>query len=53
LAHAPASRVPVQPKGCRKKVDEIFGWSKTVGVLRKARYRGVAHGLWAYLVGKA
>src|SRR5262245_16136700 len=25
---------------CRKKVEEIFGWMKTVGGLRKTRYRG-------------
>jgi hypothetical protein len=26
----------------RKLVEEIFGWLKTVGLLRKARHRGVA-----------
>ncbi|MGH8311142.1 MAG: IS5 family transposase, partial [Steroidobacteraceae bacterium] len=32
---------------CRKKVEEIFGWLKTVGGLRKTRYRGAARtGLW-------
>lgn len=25
----------------RKRVEEIFGWMKTVGWLRKARYKGV------------
>jgi transposase len=39
---------------CRKKVEEIFGWMKTVGGFRKTRYKGVARtGLWAYLVGTA
>jgi len=39
---------------CRKKVEEIFGWAKTIGGLRKTRYRGVARtGLWAYLVAAA
>ena len=39
---------------CRKKVEEIFGWMKTVGVFRKTRYRGVQRtGLWAYFVGTA
>jgi len=39
---------------CRKKVEEIFGWSKTIGGLRKTRYRGVERtGFWAYLVGAA
>jgi transposase len=39
---------------CRKKVEEIFGWMKTVGGFRKTRYRGTARtGLWAYLVAAA
>jgi transposase len=39
---------------CRKKVEEIFGWMKVIGGLRKTRYRGVARtGLWAYLVATA
>jgi hypothetical protein len=25
----------------RKRVEEIFGWSKTVGNFRRTRYRGV------------
>ena len=32
----------------RKRVEEVFGWLKTVGGGRKLRYRGVArNGLWA------
>ena len=39
---------------CRKKVEEIFGWGKTIGGLRKTRYRGVQRtGFWTYLVGAA
>jgi len=39
---------------CRKKVEEIFGWMKTVGGFRKTRYLGQARtGLWAHLVGAA
>jgi hypothetical protein len=39
---------------CRKKVEEIFGWGKTIGGLRKTRYRGVQRtGFWAYFVGAA
>lgn len=39
---------------CRKKVEEIFGWMKTVGGFRKTRYRGRARtALWAHLVGAA
>ena len=38
----------------RKKVEEIFGWMKTVGGFRKTRYRGAARtGLWAYVTGAA
>lgn len=38
----------------RKRVEEIFGWMKTVGGLRKTRYRGRAR-TWsaAYLVAAA
>ena len=35
----------------RKRVEEVFGWMKTVGGLRRTRYRGVARtGLAGYLV---
>jgi transposase len=38
----------------RKRVEEVFGWWKTVGGFRKTRYRGRARtGLWAYLVAAA
>lgn len=38
----------------RKRVEEIFGWMKTVGGFRKTRYRGAARtGLWAYLTAAA
>lgn len=34
----------------RKRVEEIFGWGKTVGGLRKLRFRGVQRaGLWVTL----
>jgi transposase len=34
----------------RKLVEEIFGWAKSVGGLRKTKYRGKKrNGLWAYL----
>jgi IS5 family transposase len=32
----------------RKCVEEIFGWLKTVGLLRKARHRGVARVGWMF-----
>jgi transposase len=38
----------------RKRVEEIFGWVKTVGGLRRTRYRGIARTqLAAYFVGAA
>jgi transposase len=32
----------------RKRVEEIFGWKKTVGLLRKVRHRGVALVSWVF-----
>jgi transposase len=38
----------------RKRVEEIFGWIKTVGGFRRTRFRGLAlTGLAGYLVGAA
>ena len=38
----------------RKRVEEIFGWMKTVGGFRRTRYRGLERtGLAGYLVGTA
>lgn len=38
----------------RKRVEEIFGWGKTVGNFRRTRYRGAARTqLAAYFVGAA
>lgn len=38
----------------RKRVEEIFGWMKTVGGFRRTRYRGLNRtGLAGYLVGTA
>ena len=32
----------------RKRVEEIFGWLKTVGLMRKTRHRGVARVGWMF-----
>jgi transposase len=32
----------------RKRIEEIFGWGKTVGLLRKLRHRGVAKVNWVF-----
>jgi len=38
----------------RKRIEEIFGWGKTIGGWRKSCYRGLQrYGLWAYLVAAA
>ena len=35
----------------RKRVEEIFGWIKTVGGLRRSRYRGLERTqAWGYFV---
>ncbi len=33
----------------RKRVEEIFGWMKTIGGLRKLRHRGGARVEWQFL----
>ena len=38
----------------RKRVEEIFGWVKTIGGLRKSRFRGRARTeQYAHLLGTA
>lgn len=37
----------------RKRVEEIFGWMKTVGWLRKARYKGVEKIDWLFTLSAA
>ncbi len=38
----------------RKRVEEVFGWMKTVGDFRRTRYRGLERtGLAGYLVATA
>ncbi len=32
----------------RKKVEEIYGWGKTIGLLRKLRHRGTARVAWVF-----
>ena len=45
LAHAASQKV-------RKRIEEIFGWTKTTGCFRKSRYRGVerTHAQGQYVV---
>jgi IS5 family transposase len=37
----------------RKRVEEIFGWLKTVGMLRKTRHRGVRLVAWVFAFAAA
>jgi transposase len=37
----------------RKRVEEIFGWLKTVGLLRKTRHRGRARVSWMFIFSLA
>lgn len=37
----------------RKRVEEIFGWLKTVGILRKTRHRGTDRVSWMFTFGVA
>jgi transposase len=37
----------------RKRIEEIFGWMKTVGGLRKMRYRGKRKVAWIFLFAAA
>jgi transposase len=37
----------------RKRVEEIFGWLKTVALLRKTRHRGLARVGWAFIFATA
>lgn len=33
----------------RKRVEEVFGWMKTVGLMRKTRHRGKARVGWVFV----
>jgi IS5 family transposase len=37
----------------RKRIEEVFGWMKTVGGLRKLRHRGGARVNWQFLLAAA
>jgi transposase len=37
----------------RKRIEEVFGWLKTVGLLRKTRHRGEARVNWVFVFATA
>ena len=52
--HPPRHRSYPLSQRLRKRVEEIFGWMKTVGWFRRTRYRGLARtGLPRYLMATA
>ena len=46
-AHHPSYHLCCQPR-LRKLVEQIFGWTKTVGLLRKTRHRGRERLAWVW-----
>lgn len=58
VAQAPHSAIDARTTGhpgyavsqrIRKRIEEVFGWMKTVGGLRKLRHRGTARVEWQFL----
>lgn len=58
VAQAPRSAIDgrtTRPPGyvvsqrIRKRIEEVFGWMKTIGGLRKLRHRGTARVEWHFL----
>ena len=37
----------------RKRIEEVFGWLKTVGMLRKTRHRGLLRVGWVFTFAAA
>jgi hypothetical protein len=37
----------------RMRIEEIFGWLKTIALLRKTRHRGTARVEWMFIFGLA
>ena len=37
----------------RKRIEEVFGWLKTVGMLRKTRHRGLHKVRWVFTFAAA
>jgi hypothetical protein len=37
----------------RKLIEEVFGWIKTIGLMRKTRHKGVERGGWMFTLANA
>lgn len=48
--HHPGYTISMQK---RKRIEEIFGWMKTVGVMRKTRHKGTALVEWMFTISVA
>jgi Transposase DDE domain len=46
LAERHAAMIMTERK--RKRIEEVFGWAKTVGMLRKTRHRGLETVAWVF-----
>ena len=44
---------PDDPGRAPKRVEEIFGWLRTVAPLRKLRYRGLLKARWLFIFATA
>jgi hypothetical protein len=45
--HDEAPRLYAQPES-EERVEEVFGWMKTIGLIRKTRHRGIARVGWVF-----
>lgn len=48
-----ATRAIKSVNGSAKRIEEIFGWLKTVGLLRKLRHRGTERVNWIFIFATA
>ena len=50
---APATTEETSSLRVRRRIEEAFGWAKTVAGLRKARHRGLAKVGWQFTLAMA
>jgi hypothetical protein len=43
----------VESQRRRKRVEEVFGWMKTIGLMRRPQYRGVERVGWMFILTAA
>jgi len=47
------SRSSISQKKKRKRIEECFGWLKTIALLRKVRHRGILKVDWVFALAAA